>query len=121
MMRPIVSAGVEAEGAHADPGRQLFQQSCASCHGANAQGLPHQGLPLDSSAFIAGQTDDGMLEFLRHGRQPTDPLSKLNLIMPARGSPPLRDNDLQLVISFLREVQRTTSMANANAGVQPSQ
>lgn len=121
IMRPIVSAGSETETVQADPGKLLFQQSCAWCHGANAQGLPHQGLPLDSSPFIAGHNDDAMLQFLRHGRQPTDPLSKLKLAMPARGSPPLRDNDLQQVIGFLREVQRGTALANANASLQPSQ
>ena len=34
-------------------GRSLFAQTCTSCHGAKAQGLPHQGVDLRVSKFIA--------------------------------------------------------------------
>src|SRR5438093_6153726 len=34
-----------------DRGRQLFITTCASCHGATAQGLPHQGANLRASKF----------------------------------------------------------------------
>src|SRR5439155_22973646 len=41
-----------------DRGRQLFASTCASCHGASAQGLPHQGVNLRTSKFIASHSDD---------------------------------------------------------------
>lgn len=88
-----------------DLGRQLFMQSCASCHGADAGGLPHQGLPLTTSTFLSERLDSEMLEFLRRGRQPTEAESKTKLLMPPRGSPPLRDRELQSVLAYLRNLQ----------------
>src|SRR4051812_25808847 len=77
----------------ADHGRQLFMTTCASCHGAAAQGLPHQGVSLRTSRFIAAKDDDALVDFIRHGRKPGDANSVEGLVMPPRGGNPLLDDD----------------------------
>jgi mono/diheme cytochrome c family protein len=99
-------AGGDIDADAGDYGRELFQQSCAACHGSEGQGLPHQGVALRTSSFVSARGDDELLQFLRTGRQPRDPHSQLGLVMPARGAPPLSDAQLARVLSFLRALQR---------------
>jgi hypothetical protein len=64
-------------------GKTLFGQTCTSCHGAQAQGLPHQGVDLRHSKFIAELNDSQLTGFLKVGRQPKDPKSQRGMLMPA--------------------------------------
>ena len=91
-------------------GRSLFGQTCTSCHGANAQGLPHQGVDLRTSKFIADLDDAQLVKFLKTGRQPKDPRSQRGLIMPALGgNPSLVEIELKDIVAFLRQVQKEVS------------
>jgi mono/diheme cytochrome c family protein len=93
--------------AQADPkrGRSYYKQSCIVCHGANYQGMPHQGVSLRDSKFIASNSDEALWNFLKSGRKPTDKASLLKLEMPPRGAnPSLDDEDLMDVVVFLRTV-----------------
>ncbi len=117
------SATAAAAPKAADPvrGKQLFMETCAACHGAKAQGLPHQGATLTTSKFIAEQTDAQLLSFVKAGRQPGDPKSVLGLAMPPKGgNPSLDDAKIADIVSFLRTVQKQASQspapANASAG-----
>src|SRR5437763_1751649 len=38
-------------------GQQLFNQSCATCHGLLAQGMPHRAPDLHASRFILSHND----------------------------------------------------------------
>jgi mono/diheme cytochrome c family protein len=98
-------------------GRQKFRETCATCHGPAGQGLPHQGADLRSSTFISGRSDDQLFEFLKVGRRPADPESRLGLVMPPRGgNVQLSDGQLRNIVAYLREVQRNaTSDATSNA------
>jgi len=88
-------------------GRSLFGQTCTSCHGAHAQGLPHQGVDLRVSKFIAELDDSQLVKFLKTGRQPKDPKSVRGLLMPPRGgNPSLVDMELTDIVAFLRVVQK---------------
>ena len=90
-------------------GRSLFGQTCTSCHGAQAQGLPHQGVDLRVSRFIAEQDDTQLVRFLKTGRQPKDPRSVRGLLMPPLGgNPSLVDMELTDIVAFLRVVQTET-------------
>jgi mono/diheme cytochrome c family protein len=101
-----------------DRGRQLFMSTCASCHGASAQGLPHQGVNLRVSKFIAGRDDDQLMSFIRNGRKPEDPATVEGLQMPARGgNPQLDDESLRDIISYLRLIQK--GFAHGTASVTP--
>jgi cytochrome c5 len=95
-------------------GKWLFGQTCTSCHGSNAQGLPHQGVNLRESKFVAAQSDPQLVAFLKTGRQPTDPKSQRGLLMPARGgNPSLIDVELVDIVAYLRQVQHDTRRATS--------
>jgi mono/diheme cytochrome c family protein len=91
-------------------GKSLFGQTCTACHGASAQGLPHQGVDLRTSKFIAEMDDSQLLRFLKTGRQPKDPRSQRGLLMPALGgNPSLVEIELKDIVAFLRQVQKEAS------------
>ena len=94
-------------GGDALKGRALFMQSCSSCHGQEAQGLPHMGLNLQQSRFIASTNDLKLIAFLKRGRQPTDSTNTTGVPMPARGgNVTLDDESLADIVAFLRQVQK---------------
>jgi mono/diheme cytochrome c family protein len=87
-------------------GREVFVQTCATCHGFQAQGLPHNGAALRTSPFIAGQTDKDLVAFIRAGRRAKDPSNKSGVAMPPSGNnPSLSDARLADVVAYLRQVQ----------------
>jgi mono/diheme cytochrome c family protein len=104
--------GDDGTSADAEYGRQLFQQTCSSCHGVLAQGLPRQGADLRTSEFVATQGDEALMAFIKTGRLPKDPKSRLGLEMPPRGgNQSINDAQLVRIIRFLRVVQRQASAA----------
>ena len=86
-----------------DDGRQLYLATCAACHGAGGQGLPHQGPDLRASRFLAQSSDANLLKFLATGRPVGDPLNTSGLPMPPRGgNPSLTDRHLGQVVQYVR-------------------
>lgn len=103
----------------ADPahGRSVFLKTCAACHAPDGAGVKGQGANLRESPFVKGKTDEQLLAFVRVGRQPFDPETKLHLTMPARGgNPALNDQDLFDAISQVREIQKAAAAAAAVPG-----
>jgi heme/copper-type cytochrome/quinol oxidase subunit 3 len=99
-------------------GRAVFLKTCAACHAPDGSGVKGQGANLRESAFIKGKTDDQLLAFVKVGRQPFDPETKLHLSMPARGgNPALTDQDLFDAIANLRQIQKQVA---ALAAAPPS-
>ncbi|MBX3727950.1 MAG: c-type cytochrome [Candidatus Sumerlaeia bacterium] len=85
-------------------GAELYGATCAACHGRQGEGVPRLGSPLAGSAFLKELDAEGMVAFLRTGRQPTDPRSLMRMVMPARGgNPMLTDGDLGDIAAFLEE------------------
>src|SRR5215467_12294843 len=66
--------------ADANRGRSYYKQSCIVCHGANYQGMPHQGVSLRDSKFIASKGDEALWDFLKVGRRADDKLSQTKLL-----------------------------------------
>jgi cytochrome c oxidase subunit 3 len=114
-LRGMLNAhGVIPPGLHkADPqlGATLFAGTCAACHDSEGQGKPNMGANLQTSRFIAMRTDAQLLDFVKHGRMPTDPDTILKLSMPARGgNPALDDQKLYDIISHVRTLQKSQSI-----------
>ena len=112
-----VAAGTPSPAPHReqDParGRLLYMGSCSACHGQRGQGMPHQGVNLRASPFIARRSDDDLVTFLKRGRAPGEPDSVQGLLMPPRGgNPALDDAALRAIVGFLRRLQQD---ANADA------
>lgn len=92
-------------------GKQLYLSTCVSCHGVTGDGMDRLGLPLRTSELVKTSTQASLVEFIKVGRQPTDPASKLNALMPARGGNPfLTDEELSQIAGYVR------SLAGADAG-----
>ena len=86
-----------------EEGKQLFLNTCSTCHGPDAKGLPGLGKNLHDNQYVRSHTDEEMLEFLKTGRPASDPLNTTGVDMPPRGgNPSLTDEDLQKIIAYLR-------------------
>jgi len=96
----------------AEYGRQMYLATCATCHGTGGQGMPHQGVSLRDSKFVATAKDDTLLEFLQKGRPAGDPQNHSGVAMPPRGgNTALSDAHLRDVIAYLRTVQKDGAAA----------
>ena len=119
----VAAAPAAAGPAHladAGHGKTIFFGTCAACHGPELTGWRGQGAHLRESDFVRSKSDADLLAFVKIGRQPFDPASKLHLAMPARGgNPALKDGDLVDAIAFIREVVKAAPAATAAAGGAP--
>jgi disulfide bond formation protein DsbB len=101
-----------SDGADAGKGQVLYAQSCTTCHGQNLQGMPHQGVSLRDSKFIASTNDRKLVAFLKFGRKPTDAGNTTGLLMPPRGgNPSLDDDGLGHIVAFMRQIQHESAAA----------
>ncbi len=85
-------------------GEQLFMQ-CAACHGPEARGLPNLGKDLVTSEFVAGLTDEALLDFIKTGRPIWDPLNTTGIDMPGKGgNPAMTDEEILAIIAYIRSL-----------------
>ena len=99
LAKAAVTQGVAADG------KRIFLGTCAGCHAPDGSGVKGQGFNLRESAILKDQNDVALLAFVKVGRQPFDPQSKLHLAMPARGgNPALTDQNLIDAAVYAREL-----------------
>lgn len=92
---------------NAAEGEQLFVQTCAACHGPKGEGIQGLGKDMTASEFISGKTDDELVEFIKVGRAPDDPLNTTGVAMlPKGGNPSLTDEDLYDIVAYMRTLQK---------------
>ena len=88
-------------------GQAKFVATCAACHGPEGQGIAGLGKDMTASEFIAGQTDQELVEFIKTGRDPSDPLNTTGVGMPAKGgNPTLSDEDLFDIVAYIRSLRQ---------------
>ncbi len=105
--KPAAPEAVVAHIGDASQGKKFFLGTCAACHAPDGTGVKGQGQNLRESTFLKGKTDEQALAFVKTGRQPFDPESKLHLAMPARGgNPSLTDANLLDAIAYVREFEK---------------
>lgn len=109
----LAAAGGDAELAEfIAHGTTLFASTCAACHGKDAKGMQGLGKDLVNSEFCKKLDDDGLLAFVKRGRDPSDPLNTTKVGMPPKGgNPALSDDDLLDVIAYVRSLQKQGSSA----------
>ncbi len=93
-------------------GRDLFNQTCQSCHGASGQGTD-RGPSLASGTFTHGNTDDDLFRAIRSGV----PGSQM------AGFPGLSDTDIWRLVTYLRNLSSapaTTAADSDSASGDPS-
>ena len=99
-------------------GQTLFSATCFACHGPKGDGVPNVGPTLRASKFVASNSDDQLVAFIKVGRLPGQPGSVMNGMMPARGgNPALDDAALRDIVAFLRELQSNHADAGTMAGI----
>lgn len=89
-------------------GETLFAGTCSACHGPAGEGIPGLGKDLTASPFVTDKVDQELIDFIKVGRDPGDPLNTTGIGMPPKGgNPSLDDEDLQNIISYLRTLQKS--------------
>jgi disulfide bond formation protein DsbB len=102
-----VSAPAQVSAGNPSKGQELFTATCAACHGPAGEGVQGLGKDVTTSAFIAGETDQELVDFIKVGRDPSDPLNTTGIGMPAKGgNPSLSDEDLLDIVAFIRSIQQ---------------
>jgi cbb3-type cytochrome c oxidase subunit III len=105
----------------AGPGKDLFGQYCAACHGENANGYAEggPGPAIGNAGFLAAASDDFIYQTVKHGRRGTAMLP----FSGSRGLANLSDDEISNIIAFLRsrgtkapEVVVVKSEADPKAG-----
>lgn len=87
-------------------GYEIYVASCAACHGQGGEGLEDLGLPLSTSGFVRGASDKDLITFIKTGRPMWDENNVTGLDMPPKGgNPAVTDEQLQLIVDYLRAVQ----------------
>ena len=87
-------------------GEELYQGTCAACHGADATGIDGLGKDLHDNEFTNSLSDPELIAFLEVGRPASDPLNTTGVDMPPKGgNPALTDQDLQDIVAYLRTLQ----------------
>lgn len=92
-------------------GKQLYEQHCASCHGANGEGGKGTGVTfsrprglaiippaLNNSGFLTSASDQIIKAALMNGREGTPMISFLNQIMS--------EKDIDDVVSYVRSFEK---------------
>ncbi|MBZ0114061.1 MAG: cytochrome c [Thermoanaerobaculia bacterium] len=96
-------SGGASGGADLKNGEKIFSQTCATCHGKDAMGLPNLGKGLHDNAFVRFTKDDKLIEFLKTGRPASDPLNTTGVDMPPKGgNPAMTEKDLADVAAYIR-------------------
>ncbi len=84
-------------------GEIVFGQVCIACHGPGGVGVQGLGKPFTTSEFLKTKSDAELLEFVKVGRAPDDPLNTTGVLMPPKGgNPALTDQQLIDVIAYVR-------------------
>lgn len=88
-----------------EAGRTMYGQTCFACHGPDAKGLPNLGKDLTTSAFVAENSDQELLAYVKQGRPADDPLNTTGVAMPPKGGFDfLGDEDILNIIAYLRSI-----------------
>ena len=90
-----------------EAGKANFAGTCSACHGPGGEGVPGLGKDMTTSEFIAGKTDQELVEFVKAGRDPSDPLNTTGVAMPPKGgNPSLTDQDLYNIVAYIRTIHK---------------
>lgn len=81
-------------------GKQVYDESCVACHGANGKGAIHGVPDFTSPSSPLKKSDSILLDHIEHGYQsPGSPMA-----MPARGgNPKLTNEDLKNALDYIRK------------------
>ncbi len=98
------AAGGGGGGGDVAKGQELYNTTCASCHGTDAKN-PTIGKDLIASTFVKDTGDTQLVDFIKVGRGAADPANTTGTAMPANGgNPSLTDDDLKEIVAYLKSL-----------------
>jgi disulfide bond formation protein DsbB len=104
---PTAAAPQALAAGNSDIGKTLYSSTCAACHGPTAEGVKGLGKDLTTSEFLSSQSDEELSNFIKRGRDMSDPLNTTGVAMPPKGgNPALQDGQILDIIAFLRSIHK---------------
>lgn len=114
--QPAAAEAVEANNAEAvaavegdsEHGQELYMGTCVACHGPDAKGVPGLGKSLHASEsdFVREKSDTELVEFIKVGRRPDDPLNTTGVDMPPKGgNPALSEEGMYDIVAWIRTLE----------------
>ena len=104
---PVAAAAPVAPAGDAKNGEALFNQTCIACHGPGGVGVKGLGKDMTKSTYISGLNDTELLEFIKKGRDTSDPLNTTKVAMPPKGgNPALDDPKLTDIVAYIRTINK---------------
>jgi disulfide bond formation protein DsbB len=104
---PAEAQPVAAVAGDAANGQKIYSQLCIACHGPQGKGVQGLGKDLTTSTFVAEKSDMELVDFIKVGRDPGDPLNTTGVAMPPKGgNPALDDQDIADIVSFVRTIHQ---------------
>jgi disulfide bond formation protein DsbB len=104
---PAAAQPVAAAAGDVANGQKVYSLLCIACHGPEAKGVQGLGKDLTTSTFVAEKTDAELVEFIKVGRGPEDPLNTTGVAMPPKGgNPALSDQEMADIVAFLRSIHQ---------------
>jgi len=86
-------------------GEDVFAGTCASCHGADAEGIDGVGKPLADSDYVAETSSADLVIVVTDGRPADDPDNTTGILMPPKGgNPSLTDEDIDDVVAYIKSL-----------------
>ena len=102
---PSAAPIAAAPAGDAAKGKEIFSTTCLACHGEGGVGVPNLGKDMTASEFIHGLDDQGLLAFIKVGRDTSHPDNTTGVAMlPKGGNPALTDENLLDIIAYIRTI-----------------
>ncbi|HAJ38454.1 MAG TPA: hypothetical protein DCL15_22525 [Chloroflexi bacterium] len=91
----------------ASNGGKIFSTACVACHGPEGKGVQGLGKDLTTSEWVAQQSDEQLVEFIKKGRDASDPLNTTGVAMPPKGgNPAMSDQEIADIVAFVRSIHQ---------------
>ena len=104
--RPRRPAAAAPAGDAANGGK-IYSTACVACHGPDAKGVTGLGKDLTTSTWVGEQSDTQLVEFIKKGRDVTDPLNTTGVAMPPKGgNPAMSEQEIADIVAYVRSIHQ---------------
>jgi mono/diheme cytochrome c family protein len=88
-------------------GGKIFATACVACHGPEGKGVQGLGKDLTTSEWVAEQSDEQLVEFIKVGRDAGDALNTTGVAMPPKGgNPAMSEQEVADIVAFVRSIHQ---------------
>lgn len=88
-------------------GGKIFATACVACHGPEGKGVTGLGKDLTTSEWVAQQSDEQLVEFIKRGRDAGDALNTTGIAMPPKGgNPAMSEQEVADIVAFVRSIHQ---------------